>query len=61
MREDYPTLHRSETMYEALDQFGRTESDRLPVTGPNHTFLGNVSAPTFSSSSPENPKRSSPL
>lgn len=42
MREDHPSLNKNETMYEALGQFGRTESDRLPVTGPGNTFLGTV-------------------
>ncbi|MDB6133213.1 MAG: Chloride channel core [Verrucomicrobiales bacterium] len=42
MREDFPSLRADQTMYEALDVFGRTEADCLSVTGPGDVFLGSV-------------------
>lgn len=42
MREDFPSLKSGQTMYEALDLFGQTEAERLPVTDAENHFLGNV-------------------
>lgn len=51
MREDFATLSSGQTMYEALDLFGQTEADRLPVTASadsegkeenGGSFLGNI-------------------
>jgi len=43
MREDFPTLQPGQTMNEALDTFGRGESERLPVTDADRRLLGAVS------------------
>ncbi len=42
MREDFPSLHPEQTMYEALDAFAQTDSERLPVITASGKLLGAV-------------------